>query len=438
MFKFVLLALAVVPAIMAIQVAIRYQEPLLSLTLHDNSRDIASVAFHYITNNVNHQARGVRLSDGWQYQTRDARLDGADGITSYAVAYNAEGRVLYTSERSHLALNGNRGVAVLPGRKMRGAVIFRDDFNSLNTGNWKYEVSMFGGMNWEFQVYTPEAKNVFVRNGNLFLMPTLTVDDPRWDENFLHTGKMDVAQIWGYCTNSGNYGCVREGQYGMLPPIMSGKITSIPTLRYGIVEVRAKIPKGDWIWPAIWMMPRDSAYGGWPRSGEIDIMESRGNNGDIGVGTVSSTLHWGPAWDNNKWDLTHGERHTGSWHDNFHTWKLEWTPDHLITFVDNQKIMEVTPGANFWQKGGFSGPNIWASGEKMAPFDKDFYMIFNVAVGGTNGFFPDNANWGVRKPWANNSPQAAQDFWNGRHDWQPTWQGDQAAMQIDWVEFRNL
>ncbi|KAH9503542.1 Beta-1,3-glucan-binding protein [Bulinus truncatus] len=323
---------------------------------------------------------------------------------------------------------------------------------------------MFGGMNWEFQVYTNDPKNVFTRDGNLHLQPIPTVDDPRFDENFLHHGTMDVAQIWGYCTNNANYGCTREGQYGMLPPIMSGKITSIPTLRYGIVEIRARIPKGDWIWPAIWMMPRDSAYGGWPRSGEIDIMESRGNTVPIGVPTVSSTLHWGPAWDNNKYSLTTAEKQTNSWHDSFHTWKLEWTPEHLITFVDDQKILEVNPGAGFWQKGGFSGPNIWAAGEKMAPFDKDvsknnfkgqiyiiksisfsmpaihsnFYMIFNVAVGGTNGFFPDNYNWGVRKPWANNSPHAAEDFWNARNDWLPTWRGEESAMLIDWVEFRNL
>ncbi|GFR79102.1 beta-1,3-glucan-binding protein [Elysia marginata] len=51
---------------------------------------------------------------------------------------------------------------------------------------------------------------------------------------------------------------------------------SKPTIRYGIVEVRARIPRGDWLWPCIWLMPKDNKYGAWPRSGEIDIMESRG------------------------------------------------------------------------------------------------------------------------------------------------------------------
>ena len=68
------------------------------------------------------------------------------------------------------------------------------------------------------------------------------------------------------------------------------------SIQYGRVEVVAKVPKGDWLWPAIWMMPEESKYGIWPLSGEIDIMESRGNargyrNG--GRETVSSTIHWG-------------------------------------------------------------------------------------------------------------------------------------------------
>ena len=60
---------------------------------------------------------------------------------------------------------------------------------------------------------------------------------------------LTFTEIWGSCTNSDRYGCVREGRYGTLPPIMSGKIKSKKTITFGKVEVRAKIPKGDWIWP---------------------------------------------------------------------------------------------------------------------------------------------------------------------------------------------
>lgn len=62
---------------------------------------------------------------------------------------------------------------------------------------------------------------------------------------------------------------------------MSGKLTTAKSfsITYGRVQVRAKLPKGNWLWPAIWMLPRYNEYGGWPASGEIDIMESRGNEG---------------------------------------------------------------------------------------------------------------------------------------------------------------
>ena len=67
----------------------------------------------------------------------------------------------------------------------------------------------------------------------------------------------------------------------------------------------------------------------------------------------------------------------------------------------------------------------------MAPFDSEFYLILNVAVGGINGYFPDNSvNAGYSKPWDNNSNQAAFDFWSKKDDWYPTW-SDSSAMQIN-------
>ena len=82
------------------------------------------------------------------------------------------------------------------------------------------------------------------------------------------------------CTGNGFYGCSRgsDGNH-YINPVMSGKLTTVNSfsMKYGRVEVKAKLPKGDWLWPAIWMLPRHNEYGEWPASGEIDIMESRGN-----------------------------------------------------------------------------------------------------------------------------------------------------------------
>ncbi|BFZ12781.1 hypothetical protein BsWGS_15820 [Bradybaena similaris] len=441
MLRLLLLTLAGICATQAqLHVQIEYSAPHLRLHLPDVDKEVRNVVFHYIIRGTIHTGVGVHTILGWEFKT-DVKEEHVDSISAYADVHYRNGLAISTARTLHAV--DTQSVIVPGGRRVR-AVLFREDFTQpfdpWNMHTWKTEVSMFGGRNWEFQVYTNDAKNVFTRDGNLFLYPVPTVNDPRFDENFLKTGTMDVADIWGICTNDADYGCSRSGNNGMLPPVMSGKVSSQPAIRYGTVEVRARIPRGDWLWPAIWMMPKNSVYGVWPRSGELDIMETRGNAGPPGVQTVTSTFHWGDAWNNNKWSLTHGEKSSPAgttWHDAFHTWKIERTADHIITSIDDQTILSVNaPPNGFWQLGGLSS-NIWASGSKIAPFDQDFYLILNVAVGGINGYFSDTENWGVKKPWANNSPHANLDFWNARNDWLPTWQGDQAALQVDYVEFRD-
>jgi len=107
-----------------------------------------------------------------------------------------------------------------------------------------------------------------------------------------------------------------------------------------------------------------------------------------------------------------------------------------VTSVDNQEILRVTPGGGFAAL-GHTG-NIWAGGERMAPFDKEFYMMFNVALGGTSGFFPDNLDFGTHKPWRDGSTTAAQDFWQAHSQWEGSWQGDRTALEIDYIEMRYL
>jgi len=447
--KFVLCVLALTSVVSAtweryqFDVKVTYDAPTLSFTLKTTSTEkIGGVVFKYKTQSGFSKAKALSTSEGWMYQTKQS-LTQSDSVLVYAHVYDVDGQMRIITDPSTYTLSSALAShSQLPSRQIRAAVIFRDDFNSFDRNSWNTEVSMYGGMNWEFQVYTNDQKNVFTKNGMLYLQPTFTVDDPRFSApGFLHNGQMDMSTLFGTCTESHNYGCSREGKYGLLPPVMSGKVKSIPTLKFGTVEVRARIPRGDWLWPAIWMLPKDNKYGGWPRSGEIDIMESRGNPGDLGVNAVSSTLHWGTAWNVNKYGLTTGDKkmNPGAWSDDFHTWRLDWTREHINTYVDNQLVNSVTPQGSFWQWGGFSGSNIWGS-NNMAPFDQEFYAIFNVAVGGTNGFFPESmkSTNGAAKPWKNDSPQAAQDFWDRRSEWQSTWQGDKAAMIIDYIEFRSL
>lgn len=98
------------------------------------------------------------------------------------------------------------------------------------------------------------------------------------------------------------------------------------------------MPKGDWLWPAIWLLPKTNRYGDWPASGEIDVTETRGNEelndaegNHIGASSAGATMHWGAYWPHNAWYLTHKSRvlKNGSYADGFHKYTLEKTSTSL-------------------------------------------------------------------------------------------------------------
>lgn len=163
-------------------------------------------------------------------------------------------------------------------------------------------------------------------------------------------------------------------------------------------------------------------------------MESRGNrnlwlnNENIGIKKVSSCLHFGE--NSNYRSMQCGSASSQNGFDGqFNNYQLTWTPN-VVQFGINGKVFRtVTPYEGFWKLGGFSY-NPWPTGTKMAPFDREFYPVMNVAVGGD--YFPDNAWNPQRKPWAQGSPSAMTDFYKAKSQWYGTW-GEEAALQIDYV-----
>jgi beta-glucanase (GH16 family) len=335
-----------------------------------------------------------------------------------------------------------------------GELIFDENFDTLDFSVWQHERTMSGGGNWEFQVYDNSRTNSYVNNSILYLKPTLLED--RYGAGFVNTGTINMhgGAPADQCTNAAYYGCERMGANGALNPAMSARIRTVNSFsfKYGRVEVRAQMPTGDWLWPAIWMLPTYNAYGTWPGSGEIDIVEARGNarlvnNGvNIGAEQVASTMHWGPYWPYNGYEKTTWARNqVPGFNSGFHVYGVEWTPDYVKFTLDGTDLGTVTPPAGgFWEYGNFPADveNPWRFGSKMAPFDQEFYLIVNLAVGGTNGFFPDSAvnEGGAPKPWTAASGNAFQDFWNGRNGWYPTWQaaGENAALQVDYIRVYAL
>jgi hypothetical protein len=332
-----------------------------------------------------------------------------------------------------------------------GDLLFADEFDSLDFNKWQHEITMGGGGNWEFQVYSNNRQNSFVRDGVLNIKPTLTND--YYGDNFVETQTLSLlgGSPADECTNPAYYGCERAGAGGnIVNPTMSARLRTVNSFsfRYGRVDVRAKLPAGDWLWPAIWMLPRHNAYGTWPASGEVDIMESRGNRKlfnpsgvNIGAEQVSSTLHYGPFFPYNGYDKAHVEVNSAvdnGFDKEFHVYSVEWTDQHIRFFLDNVETKTITPPAGgFWELGEFGAdlPNPWegnAQNPRMAPFDQEMYIILNLAVGGTNGFFPDDTT-GSRKPWSNAGGNAFLEFWNARAEWYPTWTPADSSLQVDYV-----
>jgi beta-glucanase (GH16 family) len=140
------------------------------------------------------------------------------------------------------------------------------------------------------------------------------------------------------------------------------------TFTYGRFEIRAQLPSGRGTWPAIWMMPNVSNYGnqGWPDNGEIDIMEEVG----FDPGIIHGSLH---CHDYN-WP-SHTQKTATIWvkgtQSEYHVYAMEWTPDSISMFVDAQKYF------TFNREQGSDWRN-W-------PFDKAFFFVLNIAVGGSWG-----------------------------------------------------
>ena len=142
--------------------------------------------------------------------------------------------------------------------------------------------------------------------------------------------------------------------------------------RYGRIEARARLPQGQGLWPAIWMLPTDTVYGTWAASGEIDIVELVGHQ----PGTVHGTLHYGGTWPDNRFTGDSYTLDSGIFADDFHVFALEWEEGEIRWYVDGQHYQTQTQ----WSS---------ASAPYPAPFDQRFHLVMNVAVGGNWPGNPD-------------------------------------------------
>lgn len=164
--------------------------------------------------------------------------------------------------------------------------------------------------------------------------------------------------------------------------------------RYGRVEIRAQVPWGKGLWPALWMLPVDDAYGGWAASGEIDLMEIAGERPH----EVLNSIHFGSSAPNRSLITTTYALPDARLVSDWHTYAVEWEPGEIRFYVD---AVQTCTYRHWWSCSQVAdGQGVQATGEAdlnpwPAPFDQPFYLLMNVAVGGN---FPGVPNAETRFP----------------------------------------
>jgi len=231
------------------------------------------------------------------------------------------------------------------------ALVWSDEFDgtAIDESKWSYDLGdgcdlgICGWGNNELEYYTNRPQNAYLENGNLVIKAIK--ETPLYLNQYQYTSSRLVTK------NKGDF-------------------------RYGRVDVKARLPIGRGLWPAIWMLPTDNAYGGWPRSGEIDIMENIGSEPD----RVFGTIHYGhDFWRYTTEGITKEEG--PNFTEEFHVYTLLWNEDCIMMMVDGEKMA-----------GPYSRsttlPTTW-------PFDQNFHLLLNVAVGGN---LPGNPTPGTQFP----------------------------------------
>ncbi len=208
-------------------------------------------------------------------------------------------------------------------------LVWADEFD--NTGapdaaRWNFETGGGGWGNNELQIYTDNRNNSYVSNGTLKI----------------HARKTD-------------------GTWTSARMVTSGKAS----WKYGRFEIKARLPLGKGTWPALWMMPQQSVYGTWPKSGEIDIMEHVGYD----PGRVYGTVHT-EAYNHKNGTQKGGNTLVANVNSEFHVYAIEWSETEIKWFVDDKLYFTFVNENKTYRE--------W-------PFDQPFFLIFNIAIGGDWG-----------------------------------------------------
>jgi beta-glucanase (GH16 family) len=221
-----------------------------------------------------------------------------------------------------------------------------DEFNGADgstpdSTKWTYDIGGDGWGNSELETYTNRAVNAQIKSGDLVI----------------------IAQKE---TFTGTDGITRDYTSARL------KTQNLFAQAYGRFEARIKIPAGQGMWPAFWMLGNDIATTGWPKCGEIDIMENIGREPGMAHGSLHGPSSSAPTSDETS---TITLPNNAKFADDFHVYAVEWDPTEVRFYVDSNNY------ATF-QKANWPANGTWV-------FDHPFFIVLNVAVGGSWPGAPD-------------------------------------------------
>lgn len=240
-----------------------------------------------------------------------------------------------------LALVGCGGAAT----PAAAAPTWRDEFDGAvgstpDRTRWTYDLGASGWGNRELEAYTDSADNAaIVADAGASDGKALAITARRDD-----VGRITSARI---------------------------KTQGLFAQRYGRFEARLKLPSGQGIWPAFWMLGDDIGAKSWPGCGEIDIMENLGKEPTI----LHGTIH-GPGYSGQQGPTASHTLPTGRFADDYHIFAIEWSPDAIHWYLDDTRYASKTPA-------DIGAGNRWV-------FDHPFFMLLNVAVGGNWPGYPDD------------------------------------------------
>ncbi|XP_055859188.1 beta-1,3-glucan-binding protein 1-like [Episyrphus balteatus] len=339
------------------------------------------------------------------------------------------------SEDCELSVTTVRGQRVC-----KGVRIFEEDFNFLSAKVWKIDARIpLDTEDSPFVSFQNDPEVVYARNGVLRIKPKFLCT-PGVNETLLKTGTLNIEN----CSGIGKE-CLKKAKFSqILPPIISARIRTKHSFsfRYGKIVIGAKMPRGDWTMPMLFLDPMENYYGSSNyASGQIRIASLRGNdhlqspdNKDLSSRHLSGGVVLEDRGSLHEASFRHYDSDEQISHD-FHNFSLTWTEDSIIFKIDDHEYGII--------KGGFSksylykNSNAWQSDSILAPFDREFYFTIGLSVGG-HVEFPDFSYSGkldkpYMKPWNNQDPKAMLKFWNDRGNWMRSWIEYNTQLEVNFI-----